>query len=127
MKNFIAVFVIAIMASCGSSSQQGGMSGDTAEAMDMLESVFEGPYSKWAIKSKLDTVLTMYKMELKNENYLKVGNRLVAMRKDGDGSFVEMDIINDMINTNSGAQGVSFDEQLDKSAKALERNLANKE
>lgn len=127
MKNFIAAFIIVIMASCGSSNEQGGMSGDTAEAMDMLESVFDGPYSKWAIKSKLDTVLTMYKMELKNENYLKVGNSLVAMRKDGDGSFVEMDIINDMINTNSGAQGVSLDEQMDKSAKALERNLANKE
>ena len=127
MKNFIAVILIAVMASCGSSNQDGGMSGDTAEAMDMLESVFEGPYSKWAIKSKLDTVLTMYNMELKNENYLKVGNSLVAMRKGSNGSFVEIDIINDMINANSGAQGVSLDEQLNKSAKALERNLANKE
>jgi hypothetical protein len=66
-------------------------------------------------------------MELKKENYLKVGNSLVAVRKSSKGSYVEIDIINDMIKANSGAQGVSLDEQLDKSAKALERNLANKE
>ena len=127
MKNFIAVMVIVIMVSCGSSNEDGKMTGDTAEALDMLESVFDGPYSKWAIKSKLDTVLTMYNMELKKENYLKVGNSLVAVRKGSKGSYVEIDIINDMIKANSGAQGVSLDEQLDKSAKALERNLANKE
>jgi len=63
MKNLYAILIIAVFAiSCGSSSNEPGSAGNTAEAMEMLEAVFEGPYSKWAIQEKLDTLLKMHYM-----------------------------------------------------------------
>ena len=127
MKNLLLVLIIAVFTACGSSNGGDGTTANVEETMEMLESVFEGPYSKWAIKDKLDTVLELYDMELVQENYLKIGNALVALRKESNGSFIEMDIVNDMINANSGEQGVSFNSQLNNSVRTLQKNLATKE
>ena len=120
MKNLISIMIIALLVGCGPTGGNSGSAENTEEAMEMLESVFEGPYSKWAIKQKMDTVLTLYNTELVKENYLKVGNQLVAKRKESDGAIREMDIIAHMINANSGREGVSFDEQLNISVRAIE-------
>ena len=92
----------------------------------MLESVFDGPYSSSVIKDKMDEVLALYEKEANQGNYLKIGNALVDYRKDSNGSFREMDIINHMIESNTGEGGVSFDEQLNISVRAMKRELAEK-
>jgi hypothetical protein len=51
---------------------------------------------------------------------------LVDYKKRGNGSFREMDIINHMIESNTGEGGVSFDEQLNKSVRTLKKELADK-
>jgi len=112
-----------MLASCGLTGENNGSSGNTEEVMEMLEFVFEGPYSKWAIRKKMDTVLTLYNIELIKENYLKVGNKLVVIRKESDGRIREMDIIDHMISANSGKQGVPFNEQLNKSVEVIETRL----
>jgi len=123
MRNLLFAIAIVSLTACGSGDGSVGGTGSTEEVMEMLESVFDGPYSKWAIKEKMDTVFIMYNMELNKENYLKVGNNLVALKKESDNSIREMAIINHMIEESDHASGVSFNEQLNRSVKALERRL----
>ena len=90
----------------------------------MLESVFVGPYDKFMIKKKLDQVFEMYQITPKREDYLMVGNTLVSLRKQSRNAYVEMDIINDMLSSNSALHGISFDEQLNRTVDILDRNMA---
>jgi len=120
MKNLLSIMSISLLVACGPIGENRGVAGNPDEALVILESVFEGRYGKLAIGEMMDTLLTLYNVELIKENYLKAGNQLVAKRKESDGTIREMDIISHMINTNSGKEGVSFDEQLNISVRAIE-------
>ena len=118
--------MIITLASCGSGEKDPSDIGASIETFEMLESVFDGPYSKYAIKDKLDETFALYAIESNQANYLKTGNILVDYRKDSNGSFREIDILNHMIEANTGEGGVSFDEQLNKSVRAMKKELAEK-
>ena len=117
--------LLMILLACGSSQDNQGSNENIGEVMEMLESVFVGPYDKYMIKKKMDMVFEMYQINPQREDYLMVGNTLVALRKQGRSAYVEMDIINDMIKTNSALHGISFDEQLNRTVDILDRNLAS--
>ena len=114
-----------ILLACGSSQDNQESNENIGEVMEMLESVFVGPYDKYMIKKKMDMVFEMYQITPQREDYLMVGNTLVALRKQSRSAYVEMDIINDMIKTNSALHGISFDEQLNRTIDILDRNLAS--
>ena len=126
LRKLLIVPIIVAFASCGTSNEDPVDSSASIETFEMLESVFDGPYSKYAIKEKMDEVFAIYNVDAEQGNYLKVGNSLVDYRKDNNGSFREMDIINHMIEANTGEGGVSFDEQLNTSVRAMKKELAEK-
>ena len=126
LSKLLVLPIIVVFTSCGSGNDDPSDIGASIETFEMLESVFDGPYSKYAIKDKLDEVFAMYSVKLEQGNYLKAGNSLVDYKKRGNGSFREMDIINHMIESNTGEGGVSFDEQLNKSVRTLKKELADK-
>ena len=61
-KVLLLIPVAALVISCGSNNEAGS-SGSVNDVVGILESVFEGPYSKWAIKDSLGRVFEIYKME----------------------------------------------------------------
>ena len=126
LSKLLVLPIIITLSSCGPNNDDPSNIGASIETFEMLESVFDGPYSKYAIKDKLDEAFAMYGVNPEQGNYLKAGNSLVDYKKKGNGSFREMDIINHMIESNTGEGGVSFDEQLNKSARALKKELADK-
>jgi len=125
MDKLLITALLMILLACGSSQDNQGSNENIGEVMEMLESVFVGPYDKYMIKKKMDMVFEMYQINPQREDYLMVGNTLVALRKQGRSAYVEMDIINDMIKTNSALHGISFDEQLNRTVDILDRNLAS--
>jgi len=126
LKNLFVLPIIIAIASCGGGDKDPNGIGASIETFEMLESVFEGPYSKYAIKDKMDEVFAIYDLNSDQGTYLKIGNSLVEYKKDSNGSFREMDIINHMIEANTGEGGVSFNEQLNKSVRAMKKELAEK-
>ena len=125
MDKLLTTALLMILLACGSSQDNQESNENIGEVMEMLESVFVGPYDKYMIKKKMDMVFEMYQINPQREDYLMVGNTLVALRKQGRSAYVEMDIINDMIKTNSALHGISFDEQLNRTVDILDRNLAS--
>lgn len=125
-KSLLILPLIVTLASCGSETEDPSSIAASIETFEMLESVFEGPYSKYAIKDKLDEAFVIYNIELNQGNYLKIGNSLVDFKKNSNGSFREIDILNHMIKANTGEGGVSFNEQLNKSVRLMQRELADK-
>jgi len=122
-KDIFIIILILIVTSCGTGS------GDSkeiknlpskSEALAMLHSVFIGTFTKQDIEENMNAVMTFYKLPIIGENYLRAGNTLASLRKESQKGITEMDIIIHMILTDSGWQGVSFDEQARKSAKELE-------
>jgi len=124
MNKLVISVLVMIMVACGSSNDNKEDKENIGEVMEMLESVFVGPYDKFMIKKKLDQVFEMYQITPKREDYLMVGNTLVSLRKQSRSAYVEMDIINDMLSSNSALHGVSFDEQLNRTVDILDRNMA---
>lgn len=118
--------MVIVLASCGTEQKDSMDVGSSIETFEMLESVFDGPYNQYAIKDRMDEVFALYNLDAKQSNYLKIGNALVDFKKESNGSFREMDIINHMIEANTGEGGVSFDEQFNKSVRTLKRELAEK-
>ena len=120
-----------IFTSCGtgsgdSDSKEVKNAPSKTEALSMLHSVFIGSFSKQEIEENMNAVMTFYKLSIIGENYLRAGNTLASLRKESDKGVTEMDIIMHMIKADSGWEGVSFDEQARKSARVLEKKLANK-
>ena len=129
MKNALIVIMIAILASCGTnntSDSEKKKAPSKLEAIEMLGSVFTGSYSQQEIQENMDAVITLYKLSLSGENYLKTGNTLTSLRKSSNNGVSEMEIVTHMIIANTGWQGVSFDEQASESARSLEKKLAQK-
>ncbi|MBN4051450.1 hypothetical protein JYU16_01405 [bacterium AH-315-M05] len=131
MKNILIVVLILIITSCGTNNDTSDSgkkrSPSKSEAIEMLESVFIGSFSQREIQEKMDAVMTLYKLPLNGENYLKTGNTLTSLRKSSKKGVSEMDIITHMIIASTGWQGVSFDEQAGISVRILEKKLAKKQ
>ena len=130
-KGIFIIILILIFTSCGTSSGDSNSKEvknvpSKTEAISMLQSVFIGSFSKQEIEENMNAVMTFYKLSIIGENYLRAGNTLATLRKESDKGVTEMDIIIHMIKTDSGWEGVSFDEQARKSARVLEKKLANK-
>ena len=130
MKNTLIVVLISIFTSCGTNNDTSDSgkkkSPSKSEAIEMLSSVFIGSFSQREIKEKMDAVMTLYKLPLNGENYLKTGNTLTSLRKSSNNGVSEMDIITHMIIASTGWEGVSFEEQVGISARSLETKLAEK-
>ena len=82
------------------------------ESVEMLASVFEGPYTDVMIKEKMEILFLQYDIPLERNGYLKIGNELVALRKNCNGQYTEMDIIATLLESKSHDFGVSLNEQL---------------
>lgn len=131
MKKILIVILIAIFTSCGTNNDNSDagekVPPSKSEAIEMLGSVFIGSFSQKEIQEKMDAVMTMYKLQLSGENYLKTGNALTSLRKSSNKGVNEMDIITHMILANTGWKSISFDEQAGISARSLEKKLAEKQ
>lgn len=131
MKNILIVILIAIFTSCGTNNDTSDAGEkrppSKSEAIEMLGSVFIGSFNQLEIREKMDAVMTLYKLQLSGENYLKTGNTLTSLRKSSNKGVNEMDIITHMIIANTGWQGISFDEQAGESARSLEKKVAYKQ
>lgn len=130
-KDIFIIILIMIFTSCGTDSSDSDSKEvknlpSKTEAISMLQSVFIGSFSKQEIEENMNAVMTFYKLSIIGENYLRAGNTLASLRKESDKGVTEMDIIMHMIKADSGWEGVSFDEQARKSARVLERKLAEK-
>ena len=130
-KGIFIIILIMIFTSCGtdsgdSNSKEVKNVPSKTEAISMLQSVFIGSFSKQEIEENMNAVMTFYKLSIIGENYLRAGNTLATLRKESDKGVTEMDIIIHMIKTDAGWEGVSFEEQARKSARVLEKKLANK-
>ena len=131
VKDIFIITLILIFTSCGtdsgdSNSKEVKNLPSKTEAISMLQSVFIGSLSKQEIEENMNAVMTFYKLSIIGENYLRAGNTLATLRKESDKGVTEMDIIMHMIKADSGWEGVSFDEQARKSARVLEKKLADK-
>lgn len=130
-KDIFIIILIMIFTSCGTDSSDSDSKEvknlpSKTEAISMLQSVFIGSFSKQEIEENMNAVMTFYKLSIIGENYLRAGNTLASLRKESDKGVTEMDIIMHMIKADSGWEGVSFDEQARKSARVLEKKLAEK-
>ena len=83
--------------------------GNIDEAVEMIHYSFEGHYSMSLIKESMETMFLKFEIEPVKANYLKIGNTLIEYRKQSNGKFQEMDLINDMIMSSAD---LSFDKQL---------------
>ena len=112
----VAMF-LALAISCNTSV--GNTEGDKNidEAIEMLEYVFEGTYNKRIIRESMDILFLKYGIDPVKANYLKIGNTLIEYRKQSNGKFQEMDLINDMILSANKSMDITFDKQLVKSVK----------
>ncbi len=92
---------------------------DIKEAMEIIQSSFAGPYGVTIVSESLNLLLKEYNVEPKVENYLRISNDLIEIRKLSKGKVQEMDIINDMLLAvpPDSIPILPFKEQFDKSVK----------
>ncbi len=65
------------------------------EKLDVWEKIiisFDGGYSKKEIKEKMDLAMTLYGVDLTDENYSRTASSLISMRREY--GFEEMEILN---------------------------------
>ena len=96
------VFTIGIISALTISSTSLAILAFASTALDQMELVFVGEYSKAAIKRHLDRIMRIYNVPITEENYSRVGSVLVVMRKDT--GVPEMRILRCMEGANVGAQ-----------------------
>ena len=94
------------------------------EDIEMLSYVFEGDYSPAVIKESMDILFIKYHIKPERHNYLRIGNTLIEYRKESNGQFEEMDIINELIiySSNMNKQD-SFDGLLALSVKRFTEKM----
>ena len=93
------------------------------EDIEMLSYVFEGNYSTTVIKESMDILFIKYHIKPERQNYLRIGNTLINYRKESNGQFEEMDIINEMIIGSNRNKQTSFDQQLVLSVKRFQEKM----
>ena len=105
---FVGCFVMSCSNQTSTPSKPQGTPGSAITAMAKMANLatdplaqmsfeFDGNPSKDEIGEKLDKVLTMYKLELTNENRGSAGRTLVALRKEHGHS--EMSILDKMLSS----------------------------
>ena len=106
-------FSIFMFVSCSESANTDIVEEESIdESIEMLASVFDGPYSEAMIKEKMEILFLQYDIPLERNSYLKIGNELVALKKTSKGQYTEMDIIATLLESKSHDFGVSLNEQL---------------
>lgn len=87
-------------------------------AIEMVADVFQGNHSVAEVKIKMDAVMLAYNLEITDENYSRCGSALFSVCEGIDG-VTEIDIIEHMLESNTGGYGVSFPDQVGLSATLL--------
>ncbi|MBN1915681.1 hypothetical protein JW796_01630 [Candidatus Dojkabacteria bacterium] len=93
---------------------------EETSALEMMEVAFEGGYSQSEIKEKLDEAMTLYALEINEENYSKAGSALIALRKESKTGVTEMDILDFMIEMYAEDVNMSFPDAAGLAAGMLE-------
>ena len=126
MKNiFTFWFLIFLFSACNENANTEIVEDESIdESVEMLASVFEGPYSDVMIKEKMEILFLQYDIPLERNSYLKIGNELVALRKNCNGQYTEMDIIATLLESKSHDFGVSINEQLVRTIEHLDNQYA---
>ncbi len=88
-------------------------------AIEMMVDVFEGNHSLPTVKQKMDAVMKAYKIDVTERNYEKCGSALVSLRKST--GVTEMEIIDHMLDADTGKEGISFPDQAGISATLLQK------
>lgn len=101
----ILVFMMAL-AFLSSSPADVGERVKQLSALDQMEMVFEGTYTRYQIQRELDTAMGLYNVEINEENYNTTGSVLVALRKEFN--VQEMDILDFMIDMHVEGVNLSF-------------------
>ena len=105
-------FSIMVLVSCNDQKNEVVEVESIDDSIEMLASVFQGPYTKTIIKEKMEILFLQYDIPLVRNSYLKIGNELVALRKNSNGKYTEMDIIATLLESKSHDFGVTLNEQL---------------
>lgn len=116
---FILTIVILMAITLTTACNSGGTKKTYPTAIEMMVDVFEGNHSKTKVKDKMDAVMTAYNVEITQKNYEKCGSVLVSLRKAT--GVTEIDIIDNMVEANTGKDGISFPDQAGLSAFLLEK------
>lgn len=77
-----------------------------SEALEVMEQVFIGGYSKRTIKTRLDRAMKLYKTPLTEGNYHKCASALVGIRKSS--GFSEMALLKYMIAMHTPSANLNF-------------------
>ena len=113
LRIFAFCFSIFIFVSCSQSIDTEIVEAESIDdSVEMLASVYEGDYSELMIKEKMEILFLQYDIPLERNSFLKIGNELVALRKNSKGQYTEMDIIATLLDSKSHDFGVSLNEQL---------------
>lgn len=112
--------VLIGLVSCSEPSENVKPDGNIDEAVEMIQYSFEGRYSMTLIKESMHAMFEKFGIEPIKGSYLKIGNTLIEYRKQSNGEFQEMDLINDIILSPGDC---SFDKQLLKSVKKFTKPM----
>lgn len=78
------------------------------DALGMMEVAFDGNYTRAEIKPMLDQAMTIYGVEITEENYSRAASSLIVMRKEN--GVTEMDILDYMIRSHVPGVNMTFPE-----------------
>jgi hypothetical protein len=81
---------------------------DDMTAIEQAEIAFDGNPSQREIKRQLDRAMTLYELEITEENYSRAASVLVVMRKNNGVS--EMEILDHMIRSHVPGVNIAFPE-----------------
>jgi hypothetical protein len=83
LPHVLAILGILLLANCDET--------DNLDALDKLAIIFEGSYARSQIKIRMDKTMNSYDIPITDDNYMKIANVLVAMRKQNH--VKEMDLL----------------------------------
>jgi hypothetical protein len=84
MRKILLLFLFFIIIEHNAKSQS---------AIYKCSSVFIGNPSESYLKNKMDTFMSLYRMQQTDDNYLKLGNALLTLRKDSKKGVTEVQIL----------------------------------
>lgn len=101
-----------LIVGCGVDGDPGGAdrrsASPTTHPLDQMVIAFEGSHSREEIKRELDRAMTLFGLDLTEENYSRAGSALVTMRRDY--GTAEMDVLREMIRIGQRRSSLSFGE-----------------